>query len=566
MAESPHPLVLRAREALARSEIKTAEQAVEERLRMAGRDINALEVRYLIQKHRGQLGDAARTLDAVIGINARADWAHNALIQLLMTHGKVTDAEQVTRTALRANPDNAHAHSVFGSIISEARNLPAGEWHLRRAMELSGPQASTLTQLADNLFRQGRLEDAADCFARAHELAPDDVRTLESWSVLCEARGELTRAGELIDRAAALTSPEEVSLLRSNHLARKGRHEEALATLNTAKTLTGAGLLARGRLNEHLGRFEEAWQDFVAGKRKLAETGGGVPYKADVVETLFARLKQFFTRDNMAKTPRARQRAHIAQPIFIMGPPRAGATLVEQIICSHPEVAAGGEIPFLGELGKVVSDLLPSQQPFPENLTQSWTADRRYVATVLRDYYLARAESYGMLDGGKAFFTDKMPFNEVYLPLLKMAFPQAKIVHVVRHPLDVCVSIMSSNVTQGFHCGHRIEDVAHYLAAAFDLSEHYRRELEPDDSILRYESLIADPKEQTRKLLDYLGLAFEDRCLRFHEQRRRAPTPDAASPPEKINERSLNRHRHYTEYLRPTVSRLKPMMAAYGYV
>jgi tetratricopeptide (TPR) repeat protein len=566
MAESAHPLVLRAREAFARSEIKTAELAVEERLRMAGRDINALEVRYLIQKHRGQLGEAARTLDSIIGINARADWAHNALIQLLMAHGKATDAEQVARTALRTNPNNAQAHGIFGSILSDARNLPAGEWHLRRAVELcKPPHASTLAQLADNLRRQGHLEEAADCFARAHELAPDDVRTLESWSVLCEARGELTRAGELIDRAAALTSAEDVSLLRSNHLARVGRYEEALATLNTAKTLTGAGQLARGRLHEHLGHFEEAWQDFVAGKRKLATETGSAPYKADAVEALFARFKQFFTRENMERMPRARRRADVAQPIFIMGPPRAGAALVEQIVCGHSDVGAGGEIPFLAELRKVAADLMPSQQPFPEDLAHSWTADRRYIATVLRDYYLARAESYGLLENRKAFFTDKMPFNEVYLPLLEMAFPQVKIVHVVRHPLDICISMMSSHVTHGFHCGYRIEDIAHHLAAAFDLFEHYRRELDPGDYVLRYESLVADPAEQTRKLLAYLGLAREERCPPSHEQRRQTPASGAARVPAEINDHALNRHRHYSQHLRPYVSRLQPIMAAYGY-
>src|SRR3981189_3028716 len=119
MSESAHPLVLRAREALARSEFKTAELAVEERLKTAGRDINALEVRYLIQKHRGQLGEAARTLDTVIGIKARADWAYNGVIQLLLTHGKVADSEQLARAALRANPANSQAHNAFGSIISD---------------------------------------------------------------------------------------------------------------------------------------------------------------------------------------------------------------------------------------------------------------------------------------------------------------------------------------------------------------------------------------------------------------------------------------------------------------
>ena len=159
MSESAHPLVLRAREALARSEIKSAELAVEERLKTAGRDINALEVRYLIQKHRGQLGEAARTLDTVIGINARADWAYNELIQLLLTHGKVADAEQVARAALRANPANSQAHNAFGGILSDLHDLPAGEWHFRRALELT-PQlpAPFLTNLANNLVKQGRTD------------------------------------------------------------------------------------------------------------------------------------------------------------------------------------------------------------------------------------------------------------------------------------------------------------------------------------------------------------------------------------------------------------------------
>src|ERR1700761_6858904 len=135
MAESAHPLVIKAREAFARSEVKTAKLAIDERLKLAGCDINALEVRYLIQKHRGQLGEAARTLDTVIGINSRADWAYNELIKLLLTHGKTADAEQVTRNALRSNPHNATAHSVLGVIISNSGDLISGEWHLRHALE-----------------------------------------------------------------------------------------------------------------------------------------------------------------------------------------------------------------------------------------------------------------------------------------------------------------------------------------------------------------------------------------------------------------------------------------------
>jgi tetratricopeptide (TPR) repeat protein len=549
MPESAHPLVLRAREALARSELKTAEQAVEERLKMAGRDINALELRYLIQKHRGQLGEAARTLDTVIGINSRADWAHNALMRLLIAHGKAGDAEQVARAALRANPNNAEAHSIFGTLISDAGDLSAGEWHLRRALELGEPRPSFLVNLAENLRKQGRLDEAESHCSRAHELAPGELDPLTSWSALALASGDLVRARELIDRAETASSPDRVSLARSDYLQQSNRPEEALATLNGAKNLTGEGMLARGRLYERLGRYEEAWQDFVAGKRKLASDAGGLQYKADAVETLFGRFKQYFTRENLARMPRATLRGHIPQPIFILGFPRSGMTVVEGIVARHSSVASGGELGLLGDFRKILANSLPTQQPFPENLAFSWTADQRWLGTLLRDYYLARAEHRGLLDSGRQFFTDRAPLGEVYIPLLKMAFPEAKIVYVIRNPLDVSVSVMSNKVTHGFNCGYRIEDAAHHLAAMFDLFEHYRRELHTGECVLQYEALIADPQGQTRRLFDYLGL----------------PPFEQGETTNALHAGSLDRHRHYGQQLKPLRTRLQPIMTAFGY-
>src|SRR4029077_16718556 len=106
--------------------------------------------------------------------------------------------------------------------------------------------------------------------------------------------------------------------------------------------------------------------------------------------------KQFFTRENFNRLPRAKLRPDVPQPIFIMGLPRSGTTLVEQIIANPPRVPRGGELAFLGELRKIAGDLLPAQTAFPDNLAQSWTADRHYAATVFRDYYLARAEHHGL--------------------------------------------------------------------------------------------------------------------------------------------------------------------------
>ncbi|HEV7715077.1 MAG TPA: sulfotransferase, partial [Steroidobacteraceae bacterium] len=331
------------------------------------------------------------------------------------------------------------------------------------------------------------------------------------------------------------------------------------------------GQLERGRLLDRLGRHEDAWRDFVAAKRKLAMEAGGLEYRADAVEAFFARLKSFFTRSRVALLPRATVRADVPQPIFIMGFPRSGTTLVEQILSSHSAVRAGGELPYLSELRKLALHLLPAgTEPFPENLAQSMTADNRYVATMFRDYYLARAARYA--PAGEAtplesrpFFTDKMPFNEIWLPVLRMAFPDAKVIHVKRHPLDVCVSMMANNFTHGFNCGYRIEDIVHHLGAVDDLVDHYRTGLGFEDFTLRYETLVADQAGETQRLLDYLGLPFEPGCLRFHENRRYAPTPSYAQVTEKLNDRSLGRHAHYAEALRPFRPQLARVLAAGGY-
>ena len=565
MAGSPHLTVTRGREALARGDLHSAAAAAEERLRADVRDVHALELRYLVQQRRGENAQAAETLRTVLGIDARADWAYNDLTRLLVAGGRRTEADQVARAALRVNPQNAEAHSLFGMLLSESNDLPSGEFHFRRALELGGGQSTFLTNLAINLMRQGRLDEAESAFARADQAAPGDLSTLAHWSKLYELRGDLERAQQMLDRAQQGASPEAVNLLRSNYLARQGRHAEALAILERESALNGDALLERGRLYDRLGRFEEAWRDFVDGKARLAAEGGGLSYDARAVETFFARLKRFFVRSNLELLPATTRRAETPQPIFIVGFPRSGTTMLEQVLSSHSSVRAGGELSFMGDIRRLANLLFPGPEPFPENLARSFTADNRFAATVFRDFYLARAEQYGLLEPGKAFFTDKMPFNEIWLPLLKMSFPEARIVHVVRHPLDVCVSVMSNNLTHGFNCGYRIADTVHHLAAVFDLVEHYRRELTLDEHVLKYETFVAAQREETRRLLEYLGLPFAETCLRFHENRRHAPTPSYAQVTEKLNDRSLGRYRHYAQHLKPFLPQLRPIMTTYGY-
>ena len=508
-------------------------------------------------------------LKSVLTREPRTDWAYNELIELLFIMGRHADADNLARTALRVNPLNAQAHNLFGTLLSEQNDLPSGEWHFRRALEVGGEQGMFLANLALNLMKQGRTDEAEIFFVKADVLEPGNLKTLAHWSKLHEVTGDMQRAWNLLERAAAAAPDSDINLLRANHLIRSGKAPDALALLDASPHLSGDARLERGRLLDRLGRYDEAWDDLVAGKQLLAQEAGGLKYDAAAVETFFARLKRFFVAANLRQLPTAALRTDVPQPVFIVGFPRSGTTLIEQVLTSHSAVRAGGELSFLGELRQFALSQFPGPEGFPDNLARVCAADRRWAATIFRDYYLARAEQYGLTTPGKQCFTDKMPFNEIWLPLLRMAFPQAKVVRVVRHPLDVCISMLSHNMTHGFHCGYRIEDIVHHLLAVADLDAHYARERSAvglnRELILSYESFIADQQGETARLLDFLGLPFESDCLNFHQSRRYAPTPSYAQVTERLNDRSIGRHRHYARQLAPLLPRLQPLIAARGY-
>lgn len=514
---------------------------------------------------RGDVKGAAEILTRIIANDRRADWAYNDLITLFAANGRRVEAEQVARRALADNPDNAGAHDRIGTLLSEQNDLSAGEWHFRRAIELGGPNPATLANLALNLMQQGRTGEAEAAFTDADRRSPATLHILAHWSKLREVQGDIAGAERLLAAAEAASSPAEVNLLRAQYHARAGRDAAALAILEAAPVLNGDGQLERGRVYERLGRYDEAWRDYVEGKKKLAAEAGGLSYDASGVAAFYRALTTFFTAANIERLPRAGARPDVPQPIFILGAPRSGTTLIEQVLTCHSEVAAGGERPWLGELRQVALRFCADAGPFPGCLARSWTADQRHLAALFRDHYLARAESAGLFEEGKRFFTDKMPFNEMYLPLLRMAFPDSGIVFVQRDPRDVAVSMLAHQLSHGFNCAYRFEDIVKHLAATSGLVAHYTRELGGVGLVLRYENFVPDQEGQTRRLLAHAGLSFDAACLRFHESLRYAPTPSYARVAEPLNDRSIGRHRHFAVQLAAHVGELEPALTAGGY-
>jgi len=358
-------------------------------------------------------------------------------------------------------------------------------------------------------------------------------------------------------------------LTRAVLYGRTGSYSQALAILDAmAPPESGAGLganelLEKGRLLDRIGRYKEAFAAFAEGKRLCREVTG-LNYLEEQAQQLALRLKGFFTETRLAILPRARLREDAAQPIFILGFPRSGTTLVEQTLSAHPRICAGDELPFVNEITQAMMRVLNSPLTYPEALAELWMGDRCQGLDELRDYYLERVRQLDIVEGA-AWFTDKMPLNETHLGLIALMFPRSPLIHVLRHPLDVVLSTFSNHLTHGFYCSYALETAARHYALTLELVEHYRAQMTLHYLPIRYEDIVDEQEEAVRRMLDFIGEPFDERCLAFHENRRYARTASYAQVTERLYDRSRYRYRHYLKQLEPAIAILEPVIKRLGY-
>jgi Tfp pilus assembly protein PilF len=557
-------LIARARAAYGEGRHALAAQLADQVSTSSAAALDALEVMALAQRALGNVTEAERLLRRAITVAPARHWPRDDLASLLLDTGRTDAAEQVCREAIQADPANGNAQAMLGNFLSEREDLVEGAAHLRSALTLAGPHPQLQANLGRNLARQGRLAEAETLLRQSLVAVPDSLPALAWLAEILEQAGRFDEASIVLDAAEIVAAKQgsDVTLQRATLLSRTAAWRQALALLETETKLSGAALLQRGRLRDRAGRYDEAWQDFTAGKAALARASGRSYPHAEVAR-LITDLSAFFTPTNLAAMAPAPIARGVPQPIFILGFPRSGTTLAEQVIASHSLIRAGGELPFAAELSTIAVE--HSDGAYPGNFPALSGPLRTGLATVLRDHYLARASAFGLLAPGADFFTDKMPLNELYLPLLRLAFPAAPLVSVTRHPLDVMVSAMSHDFTHGFDCGYRLEDAARHFAAMSELAAHWQDGLDIKVHALGYERFVAAQETETRALMAHLGLAVEPAQLAFHESRRFAPTPSYAQVREPLHDRSIGRWRHYASGLEPVRAALAGAMARGGY-
>lgn len=498
--------------------------------------------------------------------------ARAATARHLLEIGAVRAAEPHARAALRLAPLAPGSHLLMARVFLALDNAFAAERQLRAGRARLAPDAPSEAfdfQLAIALTGQGKFVEAREVFARlcagAYRL---DVLIL--WADMEEQDRKFTQAGALLDRAETLSPGHpSVARMRAVVLDRLGEREQALALIESEEQRPGAGFdpirqRLKGQVLDRLGRYDEAFASFEALKRYQSQVMG-LTYGEAEAGRLVSTLKRFYLPAVADSLPRATVASGRPQPLFVVGFPRSGTTLVEQMLASHPQVAGGGELPFILEAAQRSQTVLDSPSVYPFSLTELWLGDRAGELDLLRDLYLNRAQEMAISDPERAWFTDKMPLNETHLGLIHLLFPQSPVVHLLRHPLDVVLSVFFNGMTHGFNCAAALETAARHYVLIADLIQHYLSVLPVRYHAVRYEDLIDDQEGQARALLSFVGLPFDAEVLDFHRNPRAARTASYAQVTQPLYDRSRFRYRHYRKQLEPVIPILQPVIERLGY-
>jgi tetratricopeptide (TPR) repeat protein len=501
--------------------------------------------------------------------------------------GRLEIAERDLRTLLAASPAAAAAtEQILGEVLRR-RNRPAeAAAVLRRCLESHPGFVHARQSLAQTLFDIREFDEAVTelDWLLAHD--PTDDRSI---ILRAAALNELARYEEITEATAAVLKrfPDQprVWLVRGNCLRRLGRIEESIAAYNKAiaceptfaeaywglanlKTfrfppaqravletlLARDDLPAKDRAELHfaLGQacegeesFAAAFENYAAGNALERARRG---YNPDATTAGVRKLKALFTSSFLAA--RADWGAAETDPIFIVGMPRSGSTLVEQILASHPMIEGTRELPDLPLLAA-------SFGGYPDSLA---TAKRDALANLGRAY-LQRTRSYRKLDRPR--FTDKTPANCFHTGLIALALPNAAIIDVRRHPLACCFSNFSQHFAGGFVSSYDLTDLGRYYADYVDLMAHFDEVAPGRVHRIIYEHLVTNTEGEVRRLLDHLGLPFDPACLRFFENPRAVDTPSSEQVRQPIFTGALDHWRHYEPWLGPLKEALGPVLEAY---
>ncbi|HEY8749589.1 MAG TPA: sulfotransferase [Tepidisphaeraceae bacterium] len=458
--------------------------------------------------------------------------------------GRFREAVDLYLQALTLHPAQPEWHYKLGVAAHNSGLRDLAGQHFTEATILAPHHPAPHQALGDWCRNGGDISGALQHTERAVAIAPNEPEVLVSRAWALAAAGRTAEAWALVEQLNATGyCPPKLAGLCGQIAASVNKEQSALNVLtnvSACSTLSPSDRrqvhFAAAKIFDRLGRYDEAFTHATA-----AHESNRRPYNPALMRNLVDRRIQYYTPRKLHDLPRASHGSR--RPIFILGMPRAGTTLVEQILASHPQVYGAGELPLISELALSMAASDPgSSFDFPECLDSLPLRGANQQA----EKFLTHIAS---LNSTARFVIDKMPENFLFMGFIATMFPDCHVIHCVRDPLDTCLSCYMTDFTHGHEFAQDLDHLGDYYVQYRRLMAHWHDVLHYPMIEVRYEDVVFDLEAQARRLLEQLDLPWDPHCLEFHKNPRYVTTASLHQVRRPIYSESVGRWQHYEMHL-----------------
>jgi tetratricopeptide (TPR) repeat protein len=494
-------------------------------------------------KRAGCLDDAEASLRQAAGLGGGSAVGHFHLANLLYERGRLTEAEASYREAIRIKPDLCDAYNNLGNVLRQQDRREDALAMLHRALDIDPGYARAHNNIGNILRDFDRLEDSVASYREAVRHAPGFAVAHFNLGNALRDLGRMPEAAASFRKAIEL-DPSHADAYR--HLVQVDRldpddllvavMQDKLQDPQVSEADRMHLAFALGVVFDQHGDYDRAFNHFQTGNSLKRKT---FAYHPRETAELFGRIRQNFGSKAIRNAVPADNSDET--PVFIVGMMRSGTTLMEQVLASHPDVAGGGELPFLQNL--VDARAAATNTRYPEFVGGMQGPDflemgRQYIGMVRKRF-----------GQEPRFITDKMPQNFLYAGLIHLMLPKARIICMQRDPLDTCLSVYTILFSEHHAYAYDLREAGLYTRFSRDLMAFWKDWLGDSIHFQSYEELVAEPEPAVRKLLAFCDLPFHENCLRFHATDRPVKTASASQVRERLNTRSVGRWRNYRNHL-----------------
>ncbi len=473
----------------------------------------------------------------------------NSLGNLERIEGRLIQAETCFRQALEERPGFTEARCNLAATLSDELRYEEAEIAYKTALEKDPGDTAALCGLANLLQSTGEFDAARSYYEKALALNPRHIAAATGLATLQERCGDDAKAVELLEPLVENEQhPTDALLVYARILARRGEHEAAISHLRNelAKPIPPDKQIdlhfALGECLDGIAEYDEAFGHFRKGNELDIRYRGHTQAMTDL-----SAMASLYNEQHARQMQRSDNRSEL--PVFIVGMPRSGTSLVEQILASHPCVAAGGERDGIMSIIALHASRNESGVPVPRTLLEADTQTLNEIAN-------QHIDEISRLAGGCARFTDKTPLQGLYLGFINQLLPASRVIVCRRNPVDTCLSIYFHRFNAYHAYAADLGSLGRFHKSYSALLDHWSKTLDLKILNVQYERLVQNPEHEIRRLLEFCGLEWDKRCLDFHRNRRVVNTPSYNQVRKPIYTGSIDRWKNYAAHLDPLLAEI----------